>query len=182
MIGVKSEVIEKKEVTLERIRNLGKTKESNILHFSTHGFYLGRANNNSGEGFINNCGLALSGVNDDWDSLKMLSQNILSGDAISNLDFSNTNLVVLSACQTALGEIRGNEGVFGLQRAFKMAGADYIIASLWKVSDTETAEMMILFYKNLAQSKNIEEAFYQAQKSMRKKYDPYYWAGFVLAR
>jgi CHAT domain-containing protein len=63
-----------------------------------------------------------------------------------------------------------------------MAGVEYIIASLWKVPDAETAEMMIYFYENLAKSESIEVAFRNAQLKMRKKYPPYYWAGFVLTK
>jgi len=67
-----------------------------------------------------------------------------------------------------------------LQRAFKMASVDYIIMSLWQVPDKETDEFMTSFYKKLVKSKNIKEAFASTQKEMRVKYDPYFWAAFVL--
>ena len=96
----------------------------------------------------------------------------------------NTKLVVLSACETGLGDIQGSEGVYGLQRAFKMAGVQNLVMSLWKVPDTETAEFMQEMYKNLFAGKEISDAFYQAQTTMKNKYrnDPYKWAAWVLVR
>ena len=70
--------------------------------------------------------------------------------------------------------------MFGLQRAFKMAGVKYLIMSLWQVPDKETSEFMILFYKNLIKLKDIPAAFQKTQKAMRVKYDPYFWGAFVL--
>ena len=90
------------------------------------------------------------------------------------------NLVVLSACETGLGDIKGSEGVYGLQRALKMAGVKYIIVSLWEIPDNETVEFMGTFYNNLLKVKDIREAFSETQKEMRTKYDPYYWGAFVL--
>jgi CHAT domain-containing protein len=127
-------------------------------------------------------GLVLAGANDVWqrNALEEGEDGILTAQEVSNLDLRNTKLVVLSACETGLGDIKGSEGVFGLQRAFKMAGAEYLIMSLWQVPDKETAEFMELFYKNLVKLKNIPKAFNLTQQVMRKKYDPYYWAAFVL--
>ena len=79
---------------------------------------------------------------------------------------------MLSACETALGDVIGSEGVFGLQRAFKMAGVKKLIVSLWQVPDKETAELMTAFYTYWIQGKTIEESFSQAQADMRKKYSP----------
>jgi CHAT domain-containing protein len=127
-------------------------------------------------------GLVLAGANDIWqrDPLDEGEDGVLTAQEVSNLDLSSTKMVVLSACETGLGDIKGSEGVFGLQRAFKMAGAHYLIMSLWQVPDNETAEFMKLFYKNLTKKKDITLAFNLAQKEMRGKYDPYYWAAFVL--
>ncbi|NCO55362.1 MAG: CHAT domain-containing protein, partial [Bacteroidetes bacterium] len=71
-------------------------------------------------------------------------------------------------------------GVYGLQRAFKMAGVKYIIMSLWQVPDKETEEFMVTFYTKLLKIKDIRKSFNETQKEMRQKYDPYYWAAFVL--
>ncbi|MBC7587179.1 MAG: CHAT domain-containing protein, partial [Chitinophagaceae bacterium] len=99
---------------------------------------------------------------------------------IAQLNLSNTQLVVLSACETALGDLQGTEGVFGLQRAFKIAGVKNLIVSLWQVPDKETAELMTIFYGKLLTGITVREAFYKTQKEMRSKYAPYSWAAFVL--
>lgn len=98
------------------------------------------------------------------------------------MDLSNTELVVLSACETGLGDIAGNEGVYGLQRAFKIAGVKNIMMSLWQVPDKQTSELMQLFYRNWIKEKlPIRDALLEAQNTLRKKgLEPYYWAGFVL--
>lgn len=99
---------------------------------------------------------------------------------IAQMDLSNTDLVVLSACETALGDLQGNEGVIGLQRAFKMAGVKQMIVSLWRIPDKETTELMTLFYHNWLHGQPAREALRTAQMKMKKKYPPYYWAAFVL--
>jgi len=111
-----------------------------------------------------------------------MENGILTAYEISHLDLTNTELVVLSACETGLGDIAGNEGVFGLQRAFKIAGARYLIMLLWQVPDFQTQDLMTTFYTYwLEKKKSIPEAFRAAQQDMRQKYrDPYFWAGFVL--
>jgi CHAT domain-containing protein/Tfp pilus assembly protein PilF len=127
-------------------------------------------------------GLVLAGANDVWDreALAEGEDGILTAAEISNLNLFNTKLVVLSACETGLGDIKGSEGVYGLQRAFKMAGVKQIIMSLWQVPDKETSEFMSLFYQKLLKEKDTRKAFTLTQKEMRTKYDPYYWAAFVL--
>ena len=127
-------------------------------------------------------GIVLSGANEVWQRNDSLTteDGILTSQEVSNLNLTNCKLVVLSACETGLGDIKGSEGVFGLQRAFKIAGAEDLIMSLWQVPDKETAEFMELFYKNLTKLKDISIAFNTTQKSMRKKYDPFYWAAFTL--
>jgi CHAT domain-containing protein len=96
----------------------------------------------------------------------------------------NTELVVLSACETGLGEIKGSEGVFGLQRSFKMAGSDYILMSLWQIPDYQTLELMDHFYTEWLSGKAIQEALRVAQDFMKSKYplQPFMWAAFVLVR
>jgi CHAT domain-containing protein len=90
--------------------------------------------------------------------------------------------VVLSACETGLGEIQGSEGVYGLQRAFKIAGARYLIMSLWQVPDFQAQVFMTAFYTHWLEDKqSIPDAFRAAQSDIRTKYgDPFLWAGFVL--
>ena len=107
---------------------------------------------------------------------------ILTAYEISQMNLSNTELVVLSACETGLGDIKGNEGVYGLQRAFKIAGVKYLIMSLWQVPDKQTSLLMTNFYRNWIEEKmEIPDAFHAAQQEMRDMgFDPYQWAGFVL--
>jgi CHAT domain-containing protein len=130
-------------------------------------------------------GLVMAGANRVWLGQKPFADfedGILTAYEISLMNLSNTKLVVLSACETGLGDIEGSEGVFGLQRAFKMAGVPYTMMSLWSVPDEQTAELMIQFYTYLIDNQFITTAFSNAQRAMQKKYPPYYWAGFVLVR
>jgi len=172
------------------------SQSTKIVHIATHGFFLyGPDKNSKQSGFTGKnsysfaedpllrSGLILAGGNNAWSGESPsdgVEDGILTGYEISQLDLNKTKLVVLSACETALGDIKGSEGVFGLQRAFKLAGVDKMIVSLWQVPDKETAELMISFYGNWLKGQTINKAFAQAQADMRKKYSPFYWAAFVL--
>ena len=91
------------------------------------------------------------------------------------MDLSSTQLVVLSACETGLGDILVGEGVFGLRRAFVLAGAQTLVMSLWKVPDKQTKDLMIAFYTQLLAGKPKAEALREAQLIMKEQYpDPYY--------
>ena len=119
-------------------------------------------------------GLLLAGANHAWKTGKPfkpdMEDGILTAYEISQMDLSNTELVVLSACETGLGDIQGNEGVYGLQRAFKIAGAKYLMMSLWQVPDFQTQELMTVFYQKwLTEKMPIPDAFHEAQQTMRKK-------------
>lgn len=167
-----------------------------ILHIATHGFFFenpgeskqiqfnGPVYSRANDPLIRS-GLLLAGANYAWQKGYNPSQKedgILTALEISNMDLSNTELVVLSACETGLGEINGSEGVYGLQRAFKMAGVNYIMMSLWKIPDKETAEFMELFYSLWLDGKELRQSFIETQRAMSKKYrgQPEKWAGFVL--
>jgi CHAT domain-containing protein len=105
----------------------------------------------------------------------------LTAFEVMNMDLDSTELVVLSACETGLGQA-SKDGVYGLQRAFKVAGVQCIIMSLWKVSDEATQLLMTEFYQNW-QKKGMDKrkAFETAQKTVRSKYkEPYYWGAFVM--
>ena len=109
------------------------------------------------------------------------NDGLLRADEIQYMDFSGCKMVVLSACETGLGFNENSEGVYGLQRAFKLAGVDKILMSLWKVSDYHTSELMKLFYSNIASGMPIEKALKDAQDIIRAEYtSPLYWGGFVL--
>lgn len=172
-------------------------KAPQVLHLATHGFFIEnrkRSKNKGQFGEGENAftvasdplmrgGLILAGGNRAWQGLptpKGKEDGVLTAYEVAGLDLSNTQLVVLSACQTGLGVVQGTEGVFGLQRAFKMAGVDQLIMSLWSVPDKETQELMELFYTEYLKTNNARIAFEAAQKTMRAKYAPYYWAAFVL--
>lgn len=89
--------------------------------------------------------------------------------------------MVLSACETGLGDVHDDEGVYGLQRALRLAGAQNIIMVLWRVPDVQTREFMEKFYAALLETGDLRGAFQNARQAMRKQYgNPYYWAGFVL--
>ena len=131
-------------------------------------------------------GLLLSGANAAWKGkpIEGVEDGVLTAYEVSNLYLPNTKLVVLSACETGLGDIQGNEGVYGLQRAFKIAGVQNLVMSLWKVPDKETSEFMQEFYKNIFAKQSISDAFYNAQTVMKNKYrnEPYKWAAWILVR
>ncbi len=111
-----------------------------------------------------------------------MDDGILTAYEISLMDLSDTELVVLSACETGLGDLAGNEGVLGLQRAFKIAGVKNLIMSLWRVPDAATAHLMTLFYQNwLERRMSARQALSAAQKHMRDDgWEYFYWAGFVI--
>jgi CHAT domain-containing protein len=97
------------------------------------------------------------------------------------MDLSSTDLVVLSACETGLGEVQSGEGLLGLQRGFRIAGAKSIIMTLWDISDAVTSEVMLYFYQNFLEGQSHAEALKNAIQEIRKKYpEPYYWGGFIL--
>ena len=164
-----------------------------ILHIATHGFFFPNPTDNkalaSAFQASNNplirSGLVMAAANKVWLGGMPYAgreDGILTAYEISNMYMHQTKLVVLSACETGLGDIQGTEGVYGLQRAFKMAGVTYILMSLWQVPDKQTAELMEKFYTKLLDGASIPTAFAQAQQAMKEKYPPYYWAGFVLMR
>lgn len=108
------------------------------------------------------------------------NDGILSAQEISKLNLSNIDLVVLSACETALGD-RTLDVVLRLQRAFKLAGVQTIIMSLWKVDDLATSFFMKAFYEGMIKTNSRREAFIYAQKLTKEKFeDPYYWAAFIM--
>ncbi len=173
-------------------RNLGNATSPTVVHFATHGFTLPDSStqkNNSNTFKVSDnpllrTGLVLAGGNKGWNGNAGADEDdgILTALEISSVQLPNTQLAVLSACETGVGELRGSEGVFGLQRAFKLAGVNYIMASLWQVPDKETAEFMNTFYTTWLAGKTIRQSFIATQQHMRKKYAPYYWAGFTLVQ
>jgi tetratricopeptide (TPR) repeat protein/CHAT domain-containing protein len=162
-----------------------------ILHIATHGFFIGEQTDEfesykkHEDNFSNpmlRSGIVMAGVeNFKSGGSQNAEDGILTAMEVCNLRLENTDLVVMSACETGLGEVRYGEGVYGLQRAFRIAGAKAMIMSLWKVDDQATQEMMVLFYRYWMINGNMRQAFDRAQKEIRDKYKfPFYWGAFVL--
>lgn len=147
-----------------------------ILHVATHGFFLG------GSKHVNpmmRSGLVLAGVKNQ--KADRQEDGVLTAYEATALKLNNTNLVVLSACETALGDVKEGEGVYGLQRALIVAGAQKLVMSMWKVNDEATRDLMIAFYSRISDGVAIDLAFRQAQLEVKGKYQhPYYWGAFVL--
>lgn len=167
-------------------------KSPRLLHLATHGFYY-TPNKAEDVDYLKGytdamslSGLVMSGGNAAWLG-KQLPKGVLGGiltaNDIARLDLSNTDMVVLSACQTGQGKAT-SEGLYGLQRAFKKAGVGTIVMSLWSVSDKITSEFMTTFYERLADTHNAwnkRKAFEEAKEIIRKKHpDPFHWAAFVM--
>lgn len=106
---------------------------------------------------------------------------ILTASEAMNMYMDNTDLVVLSACETGLGDVQVGEGVYGLQRSFLVAGANSVVMSLFKVNDEATRQLMVQFYKNWMKSGNKRKAFIEAKKELKKNMpEPIYWGSFVM--
>ena len=177
----------------ESFKSLNGKNSPAILHISTHGFFFPEADsttrNKTRNPFKINAnplyrsGLILAGANYAWQCrppIENTDDGVLTSYEVANSNLSNTELVVLSACETGLGDIKTGEGVYGLQRAFQVAGAKSVIMSLWSVPDRETTELMSLFYNNWLKGIDKHTAFRQAQIELAKKYPSYYWAAFIL--
>lgn len=163
-------------------------KQKKIIHIATHGFYHNRTSGNNNDIKDNpllRSGLFFSGADNAYNGARIpegLEDGILTAHEISTLDLQGLDLVVLSACETAQGDI-SSDGVFGLQRGFKMASAGGILMSLWKVDDDATQVLMTEFYKHWMSGKSKHEALKIAKNTVRshdKWKAPQYWAAFIL--
>jgi CHAT domain-containing protein len=157
--------------------NLLNIKDAKILHISTHGFFL----KNSSINYMQQSGLALAGANHARFSSD--TSGLVTALKLSSMELSETALVVLSACETALGKIENSEGVAGLPKAFIQAGAKNIMMSLWSVDDKQTANLMEKFYKNVNISQDKESYIDSLRNAKLKMIDmhPYYWSSFIMS-
>lgn len=173
-----------------------KLNNPQVLHIATHGFFLADLPTSKGSEFAGieakkirqnpllRSGLLFAGVKNSFDKTKRINgeeDGILTAYEAMSLDLEHTDLVVMSACETGLGVTSNGEGVYGLQRAFQVAGAKSVLMSLWTVSDEATQQLMTAFYQNWLEGKTKREAFRIAQLTLRTKFpEPYYWGAFVL--
>jgi len=160
-----------------------------FLHIATHGFFLPTSSIPNDlttqemlpdvENPLLRSGLALAGFNRRESGNE---DGVLTALEVTGLNLKNTELVVLSACETGAGEVVAGEGVYGLRRAFTLAGAQSQIMSLWKVADEETKNLMIAYYRRLQNGEGRGEALRQVQLEMLTNPEtahPYFWAAFI---
>jgi len=172
------------EAREEIIKNLENPK---VLHIATHGYFSRDVLQTTVNKDFLNSGLMLAGASNalyyhrNQLTFEQDEDGILNAYEAMNLNLDQTELVVLSACETGLGTVKNGEGVYGLQRAFKVAGAKNLIISLWRVDDQTTQKLLYYFYQEWLQHGDKQEAFKQAQLKLRKETPyPYYWAAFVM--
>jgi tetratricopeptide (TPR) repeat protein len=180
------------KATEERIKELNSPK---IFHVATHGFYKPTEQLRPEDEMEGNelaltqnpllrNGLLLKGAGDLLDKTDYnynMENGILTAYEAMNLNLDRTDLVVLSACETGLGELQAGEGVFGLQRAFLVAGAKVLIMSMFKVDDEATQKLMLKFYQKWLTTNNMRQSFIEAKKEIRSEYpDPIYWGAFMM--
>ncbi len=186
-----------------------------ILHLATHGFFLkdqnfscvGNVTAEMGmsletvpnqqytqdytlENPMLRSGIALAGANNSLNTEDLEnSDGIVTAEKILSLNLWGTDMVVLSACNTGVGDVKTGEGVYGLRRAFIQAGAKSLVMSLWKVRDKETKELMVEFYRNIQSGMNRCQALRHAalaeMEIVKKRYGmdiapPFFWGGFIF--
>ena len=188
-----ADLLTKDSASKANLKNLAAPR---LLHIATHGFFLdhearahaaatddprGIQGASSIENPLLRSGLALAGANLNKDDSE---EGILTALEAANLNLWGTKLVTLSACDTGVGEIRQGEGVFGLRRAFVLAGAETLVMSLWPVSDAVTRQLMDEYYRGLKQGLGRGAALHRAQIAMMTRASrahPFYWASFIQA-
>jgi len=190
--GWTTEKFLEKNATEEHVKELASPK---IFHIATHGFYTPSVDKNEvtemtesetamEENPLLKTGLLLKGAGDVRNKSKYnynIESGILTAYEAMSLNLDQTDLVVLSACETGLGDISNGEGVYGLQRAFLVAGAKTLIMSMFKVDDVATQKLILSFYRKWLASGNLRKSFVDAKIELRVEYpEPYYWGPFMM--
>ena len=186
------EVITGIDATETRVKSIEAPK---ILHIATHGFFfedqemVKRSNMISSDNKkaianpMTRSGLIFSGAENTMNGEILAGDNgWLNSSEVSLLNLRGTELVVLSACKTGAGDVQNGKGVYGLQRAIRVAGAESLIMSMWEVDDKATQELMTYFYDYWIDKKMTKkDAFNKAQQKIREKYKhPYHWGAFIM--
>ncbi|SHO81258.1 hypothetical protein MNB_SV-15-824 [hydrothermal vent metagenome] len=156
------------------VENLLNIKNPKILHLATHGFYLKDEDTHP----LEKSGLAFSGASRA--SKVGDTRGIITALKISTMDLNDTDLVVLSACESGLGDINSSDGVMNLSSAFIQAGAKSVIISLWKINDEATSILIQDFYDNISKGKSYKEALREAKLKMIDK-NPFYWSSLIIS-
>lgn len=189
---IKTKILKGNLATETALRSLSGNSPS-VLHLATHGFFIEKIQEVMTNKYLaqfplfrehpmQRAGMALTGANATWDEgcSNPNEDGILSAAEVAALDFSDTHLAILSACETGVGNFN-QEGVFGMYRGFKQAGVTSIMASLWQVSDKSTSLLMKQFYEGWLGGKSMHQAHLDALRYVRERYpSPYHWASFVL--
>ena len=168
-------------------------KAPSLIHIDSHGFYIPEESNaflgkhtvdGTREKALLTCGLPLAGANIAWSGTEVgpdKEDGILTAWEVACMDLSDCKLAVLSACETAQGDVDPINGVLGLQRALRIAGVQSMLLTLWPVDNELTQEFINSFYSALPGAKDFNEAFVKTQKDFRMRHpDPYIWAPFIL--
>ena len=183
----------RKTATEDEVKQMASPR---VCHIATHGFFLEeeegegdgentglRSETKMAENAMLRSGILLSSGGDIYNQKGNLNtkNGILTAYEAMSLNLDNTELVVLSACETGLGKVHAGEGVYGLQRALLVAGAHNVIMSLFKVDDKASQELMLEFYKDWLKTGNKRQALIDAKREIKKKWpQPIYWGSFVM--
>lgn len=177
--GLQVTSLEGKKATEQAIKAM---TPASVIHFATHGVF--DQIRDKSDSYLKSK-LVLAGAADpepfSFSDYQNYEDGFLTGYEVTQMDMNGTSLVVMSACETGLGDVQSGEGVWGLQRAFQLSGAKAVVGSLWKISDETTVYFMEIFYKTLLDNNTFQVSYKKAMEATRDKYPhPYNWGAFIL--